>query len=249
MERKQQDEYYDNPSMAFDDDNLSLGSMNSLGSIPGFETNNNFYMVQQSLLMGNTSNENSSDESGYETLPRTTELRHRFTIQNSDIDDEDDNYIPPPPIEQPVLSRSIDIQKWIYGVKCFYKLKSQYDMYEYLKYYLFGMMAILNIYMSYPMMWHEFVAMWIVCPFAGFVFIEYIQKSGLFNKTPSVSDTQLSYYPGNQYDYGCLIHIHYGHFHSSTYEFWVVYNESEDRLSQLVVRNYNYELPQDRPQF
>ena len=48
------------------------------------------------------------------------------TYDDSNEEEYDTEYnIPSPQLDQPILSRNIDIQKWFYGAECFYKLKSQ----------------------------------------------------------------------------------------------------------------------------
>ena len=270
--------YFDFTNM--DEDLISLGSM---GSIPGYETSNNYHMIHDELWWNRDITEYDSYSVGYESEDEiirhgscNSPDSHRFDVpaqlnipnppspmvspmfmsDDGTTPDESDNEeyadatspTEPPPTS-PRLSRNIDVRKWLCGMETFYALKSHYDMYEKLKYVFVLLNFAINMYLPYPITWNEFVVIWIGIPFLGFGVIEYIQQRVIFNRTPKVSSTHLSYYPGYQHDYGCLIQVHHGNFHETTYEYWIVYNVEQKRAYQLIVRNYNYADPAEGPHF
>ena len=271
IERKMEDE--------IDYDNMSFNSMSSLGSIPGYETTNNFYEIQRAyaydyqesrqtpLDIPYTQTQLDLDAdvtgTGMDTSGTGTaniRERHRFDSPYSNIEfesEEEEVYelvreepsLPPPPLEPTRLTRAIDIRKWLHGLELFYKLHSRYNAYHKLKYLFVFLVYMYNIALIKYFTWNDFVVFWSVIPLISYCGIEYIQTRVLFNNTPRVSRSCLSYYPGAMYDYGCLIHIHHGNFHSNTYEYWIVYDTDTKKTEQIIVNNYNYYNPNNGPHF
>lgn len=266
-----------------DYDNLSLNSMSSLGSIPGYETSNNFYEIQRAYLQEQQEQQEPVQHQYHNRRPPPLSIpntpspvpspmimsgetgtgnirqRHRFDIpfpsNGLESEDEMDELIqeeppsPPPPFQPPRLTRNIDIRKWLHGLELFHTLHSHYNAYGKLKYLFLYIVYTYNITLITYFTWNQFLLYWGGIPFLGYLCIEYIQVRVLFNKTPKVSRSHMSYYPGALYDYGCLIHVHHGNFHSNTYEYWVVYDTDTKRTEQVIIRNYNYYNPMNGPHF
>lgn len=149
---------------------------------------------------------------------------------------------PPGP---PPLLRELNLQKWYMGYEHFMKLYSMLKVW-YIITYVFPLYLIgISIIVIPQFTINDFYWYCLCIPIIWVIMTKITYNVILFNYTPRISKNKLSYYPGNKYEYGCVIYCIY---HPSVeqlceYQYWVVMNPTTHIVEFISVKNELYNKP------
>lgn len=186
----------------------------------------------------------------YNTTPSTNNISSMASPTDSDNDNPSSietspgSYLPPPE-DRPILTRDLNAYQWNNAYNKFTKLYTQHMVWKTLTCILpFYIISVSVSTIQYFTM-HEFYWFCVIMPIAAVGFFSYTYRTILFTNKVCPMINKFSYYPGNAYEYGIVVHIdHYRNRpYGKNHEFWVVHNTCTNAPDFIYINNGDYNNP------
>ena len=191
----------------------------------------------------------------YQTPEEFNSLRIRQPITDNNDDDMNSSEYSSPSLTPlptpPTLVRSINIDKWSVGYNNFIRLNRYYQLMKIftliVPIYILG----INITTIHNFTQTQVYLYCLIIPILSMYSIEALYKHFLFTSYMNPSSNTLSYYPGETYTYGYIVHTIFKHNQEGDakikeYQYWIVINPITENIECIIVENEKYNTPFNR---